>query len=284
MTAIVLTLNECSRIETCLKSLVDFNQVIIVDSLSTDGTLERARELWLQWGCAPERLTLVSRKWPGYTQARNESIQWAKEDWIFWVDADEWLSPELLKDLNSRNWSQHNQTLKVQRQSYFLNKAVKHSGWFPDHKSRLAPTKLALWSSGPRSSDVHEDLYLKDTEESDSKSNEQHSSLCNGFLYHEPFRDLKEQRDTNQHYSSLLARGLAENWVARNKSAPSNAYIFIKTGIKLLENFIFKRGFLDGSVGWKIACGSALSMKWRLEKAKKLLLENSKKSAEKKFV
>ncbi len=266
---VILTFNEASRIQRCLESVSEFKQIIIVDSLSTDGTLEKARKFWIDKGFDSGRLHLYSRKWPGFTKARNESVEWAQEDWIFWVDADEWLSPELIEELKLMTWPSA-RVLKIQRQSFFLNRAIRHGGWFPDHKRRLAPRLLAEWRPGPRSADVHEDLFLK------SDTNHEEAQLCDGFLFHEPFRDYEEQESTNQYYSSLLAKGLAQKWKLKGDVPPSDLYIAVKFGIKFIENYIFKLGFLDGYAGWKIATGSAMSMRWRLQKARALALSDDK--------
>ncbi|NCN42269.1 glycosyltransferase family 2 protein [bacterium] len=265
VSVVVLTRNEAERIERCLSSLKDFKQVIVLDSLSCDCTLERAREVWADLDQDPSRLVLLSRDWPGFTKARNESLNWVHENWVVWIDADEWISEELANSLRSFD-KQQAKVLLLDRQSYFLGHRVKHGGWYPDRKRRVAPAGEAVWMSGPRSADVHEDLYLKN----DLKSEPQ---LLQGTLFHEPFRNEEEQIETNQEYSSLLAVGVAEGWREKGRKAPSNLFIALKGVIKFVENFIFKLGILDGWVGYKIAKGSAQSMMWRLEKAKKIMIQ-----------
>jgi len=101
VSVVVLTRNEAERIERCLSSLKDFKQVIVLDSLSCDCTLERAREVWADLDQDPSRLVLLSRDWPGFTKARNESLNWVHENWVVWIDTDAWISEELANSLRS---------------------------------------------------------------------------------------------------------------------------------------------------------------------------------------
>jgi glycosyltransferase involved in cell wall biosynthesis len=260
VSVVILTLNEVERIERALSSVRHFSQIIVVDSLSQDGTLEKARELWNLWGERPESLTLVSRSWRGYTQTRNESLNWVREKWTLWLDADEWLSDEFLQWCAEQNWQEQIHVFELARQSYFLGHAIRHGGWYPDFKKRLAPSEKAIWQAGPLSSDVHEDLYLKGEETSFRRAV--------GHIYHEPFRDEEEQKKTNEHYSSLLAEGLAGKWMTQKRSLPTTFYICLKGFIKFIENYVWKLGFLDGVAGFKIAKGSAWSIQQRLLKAR----------------
>lgn len=269
---VVLTLNEVERIERCLDSARGFAQVIVVDSLSKDGTLDRARELWRGWGEDPAALTLVSRAWPGFTRARNESLQWVREPWTLWLDADEWVSEELrawCRGLPARPAPDAPPLYQIARQSFFLGTRIRHGGWYPDRKRRLALSSRAVWRSGPHGSDVHEELDIALDGESAI------ALTAHGDIYHEGFRDEAEQRATNDHYSSLLAQGLAARWKKAGRTrAPSKVYVLVKMGVKFVENYVFKLGFLDGRAGYKIALGSAWSMGRRLEKAGRLLEES----------
>ncbi len=269
ISVVILTLNESERIERCLESVRKFRQVIVVDSLSKDATLDRARSLWRSWGEDETRLTLVSRPWPGFTLARNESLGWVREPWVLWLDADEWVSPELVAWCGSLGALPSSDTAplyKVARQSFFLGTRIRHGGWYPDHKRRLALSLRATWRSGPHGSDVHEDLDVARDGEFAM------ALLAQGEIFHEPFRDEAEQRATNELYSGLLARGLSERWRREGrKRGPSELFVCLKVIVKFLENYVLKCGFLDGRAGLKIATGSAWSMGERLRKARALL-------------
>jgi glycosyltransferase involved in cell wall biosynthesis len=269
ISVVILTLNESERIERCLESVRGFRQVIVVDSLSKDSTLDQARSLWRSWGEDETRLTLVSRAWPGFTKARNESLGWVREPWVLWLDADEWVSPELVEWCRSLDAAPTPDVVplyKIARQSFFLGTPIRHGGWYPDHKRRLALSSRATWRSGPHGSDVHEDLDVS------LEGEFAIALLGRGEIFHEPFRDEAEQRATNELYSGLLARGLAERWNREGRRrGPSELFVRVKVIVKFLENYFFKAGFLDGQAGLKIARGSAWSMGERLRKARALL-------------
>jgi (heptosyl)LPS beta-1,4-glucosyltransferase len=216
-------------------------------------------------------LTLISRAWPGFTKARNESLRWVREPWVLWLDADEWVSEEMLEWCHSleRSVSVDLAPLyQVSRQSFFLGTKIRHGGWYPDFKRRIALASRAVWRSGPHGSDVHEDLDVTETGEFSI------AFEARGEIFHEPFRDESEQRATNELYSGLLAEGLAARWASEGRPAPSEIYIRLKIAIKFLENYVLKLGFLDGRAGLQIARGSAWSMGQRLRKARALLDSN----------
>ena len=269
VSVVILTLNEAERIERCLESVRQFSHIIIVDSLSSDGTLDRARSLWNEWGEDESALTLVSRPWPGFTAARNESLQWVREPWVLWLDADEWVSDEFRQWCHRLPASPGPDVIpiyEVARQSFFLGTRIRHGGWYPDHKRRVALSTKAVWRGGPHGSDVHKDL------DADSSGEFSVATLAEGEIFHEPFRDEAEQRATNELYSELLAKGLAKRWQSEGRrSGPSDLYVRLKMGVKFFENYVFKCGFMDGEAGLKIAQGSAWSMGERLRKARKIL-------------
>ncbi|MEO6460675.1 MAG: glycosyltransferase family 2 protein [Bdellovibrionota bacterium] len=271
---VILTLNEASRIERCLESVRCFAHVLIVDSLSTDGTLDRARALWQSWGEDENALTLVSRAWPGFTAARNESLSWTREAWTLWLDADEWISEdfaEWCRKLPRSPGVDVPPLYQVARQSFFLGTKIRHGGWYPDFKRRMVRSEKAVWRSGPHGSDVHEDLDVR------AEGDFSIALTAAGEIYHEPFRDEVEQKATNELYSGLLAEGLATRWQFEKRDRPpSELYVRSKVAVKFLENYLFKLGILDGTAGLKIAQGSAWSMGRRLTKAREIFLRKKK--------
>lgn len=264
LTVVILTLNEAERVGRALTSVPKGTRVVVIDSDSKDGTLEAARKAWLAKGRSENELALVSRPWPGFTRARNESLAWVNTEWVLWLDADEWIEADLARFLENdlARVDAGISILDIARQSHFLGRPIRHGGWYPDRKRRLARAARAEWRSGPRGADVHEDLHPQ---------GDDRVATASGHLGHEPFRDQAEQEATNDHYSTLLAEGLAKQWQERNRSAPSDAYIATKVGVKFIENYIWKAGFLDGAPGLRIALGSSKSLRMRLTKARELL-------------
>lgn len=268
LSVVILTLNEAPRIRRCLDSIQIPANVVVWDSFSTDRTIEEAQRAWRESGRPASKLAGIARQWRGFTEARNASLAWVQTEWVLWLDADEWLSPELNREIAELLTRPEAPSLwRLPRQSFFLGRAIRFGGWYPDFKRRLVRSGKARWKSGPLGADVHEDLALVVGE---------NIGTMRSPILHESFRDLQEQFETNDRYSTLLARGLADKWISQKKRAPGRLWIAMKVGVKLIENYIFKRGFLDGRPGWLIARGSALSLKMRLEKARNLLEEKSK--------
>lgn len=130
ISAIVITYNEESNIRECLESLKWCDEIIVVDSNSTDGTVFLASELATK---------IISCGNLSYGAKRNIGIQNAVSDWILWIDADERisnvLSTEISHIIGSTN-SEHSAYL-INRKSFFINKFIKHCGWYPDYTLRL---------------------------------------------------------------------------------------------------------------------------------------------------
>lgn len=265
LTVVVLTLNEEARIARCLESLAPlggFVRVVLLDSFSRDQTLSRAQAVWDKLGWPAQELCLVRRSWRGFSEARNASLAWVRTPWVLWLDADEWLSPLLAQELMAlpaTPASDAPDAYRLPRQSYFLGRAIRHGGWFPDRKARLARSDRAEWKKGPRGADVHEDLVAA------------RWGQLSGTIEHEPFRDIAEQIDTNRRYSALLAEGYARELRARGHAAPSRLYSALRVGWKFFENYVWKLGFLDGRAGLQIAWGSAQSLGWRYARTRELL-------------
>ncbi len=267
LSVVVLTLNEAPRMKRCLESLAPAAQVVVMDSYSEDNTLESARQVWQSLNRGLHDISLVSTQWKGFTKTRNDSLEWVREPWVLWIDADEWVEPALWKDIETLiKSSPESDVWMLPRLSFFLGRAIWHGGWYPDRKARLAKSSACVWKSGPNNSDVHEDLYPKTLSKREFLKTKHH-------IFHEGFRSTHEQFETNDRYSTLLAKGLAESWMEKRKAAPSKIYIAFKVALKFVENYIWKLGILDAYPGFLIAKGSAISMKMRLDKAKKILLE-----------
>ncbi len=267
LTVVILTLNEEDRIAKALNSIQMPARVVILDSFSKDQTIERAHQAWRDSRRPTEELVSVQREWLGFTLTRNASLEWVQTPWVFWLDADEWMSPQLCKELsNLESLDPKSAIFRIPRQSYFLGRAIRHGGWYPDRKSRLARSARVEWRAGPGGADVHEDIYEKGVVD---KTRER--PVLAGHIYHQSFRDQEEQEETNRRYSTLLAQGLAQTLATQRKKPPGLLKIYIKSAVKFVENYILKLGFLDGWPGFVIARGSAYSLYMRFTKTRELM-------------
>lgn len=277
---VVLSFNEAARIERCVKSFSDLaNRFVLFDSESSDNTPEIALRAWVSSGRLAKDFVCIIQKWKGFLATRNGSIEWCSDlDWILWIDSDEWLDGEIKKQIREV-CSQVNPEAaiyKLPRLSLYEGRKIFHSGWFPDKKRRLGFRRNIQWRAGPAGADVHEDLVVYD---SVSDLPKEVFEIRTGFLMHEPFLSLAEHQETNRRYSTLLADAQFQKMKALGKfKKPSHLRIWVKTGIKFIENFIFKFGFLDGGPGFRICLESARSLNFRLKKLR-LLIENSERQA-----
>ena len=265
LTTVILTRNEEARIGRCVSSAAFSKKIVIIDSFSTDATLERAAAAWAETGRAPEDMICVARSWLGFQKTRDLSrMEWAQTKWIFWLDADEWVSPELASSIRTvvASPAAEHSVYRMPRLSYFLGRPIRHGGWYPDRKARLGVASQSAWVLGPRGADVHEDLVPVPNGQ---------TGLLTGHIFHEPFMSVQEQRDTNRRYSALIARGIADQRKSQQRPAMSRLRIGVKVGVKFLENYIFKLGLLDGQPGFLIAAGSAQSLYWRLTTVNSIL-------------
>ena len=267
LSVVILTLNEEERISKAVKSVAQHcGQLIIVDSFSTDQTIQRVKKTWLKAGREARDLVVVVQKWQGFTKTRNESVQWASCPWIFWLDADEWVDSNTFftwfKNHVENSLSEVSSVFRFPRRSKYMNHWIRFGGWSPDLKSRLAKKNQSQWQGGNLGSDVHEDLHSLDGKPAE---------ISPEYIFHLPFLSLQEHLDTNRRYSTLMAEAVAIHNIKNKKKPPSWAFIYIKSFVKFVENYIFKLGILDLWPGLVIAYFSALSMKWRLQKVRQIM-------------
>lgn len=235
LSLVVITLNEEKNLKRCLQSAPFVSEIVVLDSGSTDKTKEVAESMGAKF---------VYEKWRGFGGQKAYAVELASYDWVLSLDADEALSEDLQLEIQNNFIKFNEQTgYQIPRLSFHLGRWIRHGGWHPDYQLRLFNRKFSKWSL----SDVHEKVISPNIDH-----------LKHNIL-HWVFEDLGTQVQTNNKYSSLLAKGLIE----KNKSV-SGGKIIIKTIVKFVELYVFKKGFLDGVPGLIIAIGGAysVSLKW----------------------
>lgn len=245
---VVITLNEEANIERCLKSVPFASDVVVVDSLSTDRTVEIAEKLGAR---------VFTEKWRGYGPQKSFAVSQAKYDWILSLDADEALSPQAQQEIMEKfGGFQEEVGYELPRLSRHLGRWILHGGWYPDYQLRLFHRLHSKWS----------DAALHEKVEVNSKAQLQHPIL------HWVFESLSDQVITNDTYSSLGASNLK----SAGKSF-SVAKLIIKPWIKFVECYFIKLGFLDGLAGFVISVGAAYSIFLRHAKLWELELKQRTK-------
>ncbi|MCC6276536.1 MAG: glycosyltransferase family 2 protein [Oligoflexia bacterium] len=244
LSLVIITLNEAHNLRRCIESVPMASEIIVVDSESQDDTIAIAQSLGA-------RVTI--QKFLGYRKQKQMAHDLATQPWVLSLDADEALSPEAQKEISQ--WvSAHAEVDGVEfpRVSFHLGRWIRHGGWYPDRQLRLYRKNKARWLGG----EVHERVEV-----------DGHVVRSKSEIQHFVFRDLSDQIDTNNEFSSLGARDL----FSRNR--PFRLWrLILKPVGKFFECYIWKAGFLDGAPGFIIALGAAQSLflkyakLWELEK------------------
>lgn len=226
ITATVITFNEERNLAAALESLSWADEIIVVDSESTDNTVEIARSF-------TDRVFV--RSWPGYSAQKNFAAEQANNDWIFSLDADERISPELRRSLENvkRAHSLEASCFEMPRLTFYLGRWIKHSGWHPDYKRRLYDRKRARWRGN----------YVHETLEVDGKV-----ERINGNILHFTVRDASEHHLRMDRYTTLAAEDLNSN--GKRTSVVS---MLLSPVAVFLRSYLLRRGFLDGVPGVAIA-------------------------------
>lgn len=221
ISAIVITLNEESNIRECLESLKWCDEIILVDSGSSDSTVKIAEEF--------TNNIIVCGNLP-YGEKRNIGIDKAASEWIIWLDADERITPELQAEILNNIKGSNINAFYINRRSFFLNKFIKHCGWYPDYTLRLFRKDTGIRFNA---SLVHEKaVYRGDT-----------AKLNNDILHYTDLRIEHYMNKLNK-YTSLSAEEMYKN---RKKS--SFVDIIFRPVFMFFKMYFLRLGILDGYTG-----------------------------------
>ena len=221
----MITYNAIRTIETALTSIRAFADVVILDSGSDDGTLEIVSKLEIR--CYPQ-------PWLGFGPQKNKCLDFALNDWVLFLDADEYLSEALLSEIKNLDLSDPNQSFRFKRQNCLMGRQVKFSGWGNDRVVRLFNKKTTRFLDRP----VHESVIPTQTVRN-----------LNGPLHHHPYPTLESIHDKTRTYARLAHDHLkSEGW-----HQEPVAQTMLRAGWAFCRPFIFRLGFLDGITGIRVA-------------------------------
>jgi glycosyltransferase involved in cell wall biosynthesis len=228
ITGTIITHNEESRIAEAVASLSCCDEVLVVDSGSTDRTREIAER------CGARVLV---REWDGYSRQKNFAAAEAQHDWILSIDSDERLSAELAAEIAQWKRSARGSGGSMPRRVFYLGAWIRHSGWYPDRKLRLYDRRQGRWSGDF----VHEALDVVGA-----------ITAFKGDLLHFPYRNWQDHVRRIDRYTELAAKAAR----AAGKRG-SMLRLLLAPAATFLKAFVIRAGFLDGWRGVLIAVAGA---------------------------
>jgi glycosyltransferase involved in cell wall biosynthesis len=228
VSAIIITKNEAANIRACLESLAWVDEIIVVDSGSSDGTVAICKEFTDQ---------VHGHDWPGFGPQKNRALAYASRDWILAIDADERVSGQLRAEICSTIASTDKVAFAMPRLSSYCGRFIRHGGWRPDYVTRLFRRGQARFSDDI----VHERVIVAGK-----------TGRLAADLIHYSFRDLDQVLTVVNRYSSL---GAAQKYKAGKRSGLTKAVLH---GLgAFLTTYFLKAGLLDGRHGFMLAVSNA---------------------------
>lgn len=225
----IIAKNEADRIGRLIKSSEFADEVLVVDSGSTDGTQEVCKKLGAR---------VVFHEWAGYAAQKQFAMDYTTSEWVLNLDADEEISDSLAEEIQHaiKNTGPDVSAFSMPRLSRYLDRWIKHGGWYPDRKVRLVRMGKGVWKGGG----LHEQLVVNGK-----------IGRLSGPILHHVYRNISDQVTTINRFSDIYAaeRGPKGGW-------------FVLAGTvhalgKFVECYLWKLGFLDGIPGLVIAMNSA---------------------------
>jgi glycosyltransferase involved in cell wall biosynthesis len=231
ISAVIITFNEEDRLPDALASLQGVaDEIVVVDSYSTDRTLEIARN---------NQARTYQNRFIDYGQQKNFAMHKASHDWVLNLDADERVSPELksaISELKEKGAPGTATAFVIKRKTFYLGRWIRHSGWYPDRKIRLFKKSTATWQGR-----IHEKLLVTGA-----------VARLPGDILHFTYRDIGDHVRRLNRYSSYLAEE-----IIKQKKKLLFPRLLILPSVTFIRHYIWKLGFLDGFPGLVIALVSS---------------------------
>jgi glycosyltransferase involved in cell wall biosynthesis len=242
ITATIITLNEERNIARAIESLRCCDEILMVDSGSSDRTLELAQNLGVR---------VIEAPWRGYAKQKNLAAEYATNDWILSLDADEALSERLEAEIwNLKKNGPDCDAYTMPRLAQYLGRWIFHGGWYPDRKVRLYHRAKARWVGEY----VHESVKV-----------EGRVGHLAANLLHYTCDSLSEHLRSMDRYTTLAA----EELIARKQKAPAYK-LAVDPVWTFFKGYVVQRGFLDGVEGLAIAYMSSLYTFLKYAKARNM--------------
>jgi glycosyltransferase involved in cell wall biosynthesis len=220
LSATVITLNEEINIGDCLASLDFVDEIVVLDSGSSDRTEIICRET--------PNVRFFHQEWLGYGRQKNRAAELAGNDWVLNIDADERVTPELKISLLAADTEQFS-AFRMPRENYFGARWIKRCGWYPDYTSRFYNRRDCRFSERA----VHETLETAGP-----------AGTLAGNLRHYTYRGISDYIIRMERYSTLAAEE-----IVKSGGTPGVAAIIFKPLVTFLKMYLLKGGFAEGYPG-----------------------------------
>ena len=225
----IITLNEAQHIAGAIDSAGWADEVVVVDAGSTDDTVTIAQR---------KGARVSTRAWSGYVDQKNHAAALAANDWVFSLDADERIPPELASEIRALLAREpQRRGYRMPRVTFHLGRWIRTTDFYPDYQTRLYDRRAARWQGRY----VHESVRVDGG-----------AGQLKHDLQHYSFRDLSDQVARLNHYSTLAARQMHES--GRRATALD---LLVHPPAAFLRNYVLRRGVLDGGVGLVISLVNA---------------------------
>ncbi len=238
ISATLITYNEQVNIEEALQSVSWADEIVVVDSGSTDATVEI---------CRRHTDRVIERRWTGFVDQKNHAIEQARHDWILSLDADERAGPELIREIGELRKAGFDRAgYRMPRVACFMGRWIRHGEWYPDYQLRLFDRRRGRWRGGR----VHESVQVDGA-----------PGILRGEIRHYTYRSISDYLRRLETYSTLAA----QDYQQKGKSA-SLAKLVGNPLATFLKGYVLKRGFLDGGPGLMVAAMGAISVYFKYAK------------------
>lgn len=220
LSAVIIARNAAAILEPCLDSLAFADEVVVVDSASSDGTVELA---------VRKGARVVQKEWLGFGRQKQFAVEQASHDWVLCLDADERVSPQLAQSIRSALAAPVSPVYRMARRNRFLGRWLSHGEGYPDWSPRLFNRLNARWSDDL----VHEKVLFAVT-----------PGTLQGDLMHESAEDLSTYLERQNRYTTLAARQAFEEG-----RSVSLVHLLLSPVVRFIKFYLMRLGFLDGLPG-----------------------------------
>lgn len=227
LSVIITTYNEALHIEAAIRSIAWADEILVVDSHSTDDTRHLAAN-------TEANVNVVSRNYVGPADQKNWALQQVKNEWVFILDADERVSPELAQEIQTLLSDSEllEDAYRIPRQNHFMGKRIRYSGWQNDSVVRLVRRSCRY-----NNKQVHEEIETTDLR----------LGNCQHPLVHYTFRN-------SAHFLAKMERYAL--WSAQDHQHTKQVtwfHLAFKPFFRFIKHFVLQRGFLDGKTGFVVS-------------------------------